>query len=137
VGKTLTKVKMWNIMDEEKIKKGRILPIEVDAQVDNGATAAAILTEQIATELNLIPVKEAWVKYANERREKKKVVIGLRMEILGRDITCDAIIEPERKMPLIGQFALEVLDLWIIENNGKLTPNPESPDMPLLELLEA
>ncbi|MDI6641450.1 MAG: hypothetical protein QME68_03955 [Elusimicrobiota bacterium] len=37
--------------------------------------------------------------------------------------------------PLLGQIVLEDLDIWIDSKNGKLMPNPESPDMPMLDEL--
>lgn len=135
MGKTFEKVKMWNFLDEERVKNHEILPIEVDAQIDNGATAAVILPKEIVDKLKLSVRRQTWVKYANETREKKDVVGGLVIEIMGRSITCDAIVEPKRKGVLVGQFALEILDLWIDSKNGKLMPNPESPDGPLLEIL--
>jgi clan AA aspartic protease len=135
MGKTIEKVKLWNILDEEKIKKGEISPIEVEAQIDNGATTAAVLPKTIAETLRLPVTRQTWVKYANEKKERKDVVRGLRVEIMGRDVTCDAVVEPDRETVLIGQFALEILDLWIDSKNGRLIPNPESPDAPMLEIL--
>lgn len=132
MGKTMEKIKIWNFLDEEKIKRGDVLPIEVEAQVDNGATSV-VLPKDIAEKLNLPVARKTWVRYANEKREKKDVVRGLVIEVLGRSTLCEAIIEPKRKTPLVGQFVLEMLDLWIDSKSGKLIPNPESPDIPLLD----
>ncbi|MBM3237233.1 hypothetical protein FJZ31_13150 [Candidatus Poribacteria bacterium] len=143
-----------NFLDEAKIKRGEVLPLEVEAQVDNGATSV-VFPKDVAERLNLAVARKTWVKYANqtfsfpkrkssiikkrrgiysiEKREQKEVVRGLVIEILGRSTICEAIVEPERKTALVGQFVLEVLDLWIDSKNGKLIPNPESPDMPLLD----
>jgi predicted aspartyl protease len=132
MGKTMQKIKIWNFLDEEKIKRGEVLPIEVEAQVDNGATSV-VLPKDIAERLNLPVARKTWVKYANEKRERKDVVRGLVIELLGRSTICEAIVEPERNTALVGQFVLEMLDLWIDSKNGELIPNPESPDMPLLD----
>jgi len=129
MGKTIEKVKLWNIFDEEKV-------IEVEAQIDNGATTV-VLPKKIAGELKLPIVRQTWVKYANDLREKKDVARGLIIEIKGRSTICEAIIEPKREEPLVGQFVLEMLDLWIDSKNGQLMPNPESPDAPMLEALLA
>ena len=135
MGKTFEKVRIWNVMDEEGVRKGIISPIEVSAQIDNGSTTV-ILTEGLAKSLNLPREDEkVWVRYANGTREQKEVAIGLRVEIMGRKTVCRAIIEPNRDSPLIGQIVLEDLDLWIDSKNGKLVPNPESPEAPMLDAL--
>lgn len=134
MGKTIVNVKMWNFLDEDKVRSGEILPIEVCAQIDNGATGV-VMPQKLAEELNLKRNGTTKVKYANERIEEKEVVLGLRIEIMGRNTECTAIIEPKRTRPLIGQIVLEALDLWIDSKNGKLIPNPESPDAPLIEIL--
>lgn len=132
MGKTMVKVKMWNILEEEKMEEGKILPLEVDSQVDNGAVRV-ILPEALAKRLRLKPMGRTKVRYADMRIAERDIVGGLVLEILGRVEVCTAIVEPERKIPLIGQIILESLDLWIDSKNGKLIPNPESPDMPLLD----
>jgi clan AA aspartic protease len=134
MGKTLTTVKMWNVMDEEDVERGKIQPLEIEAQVDTGATTP-IITPEIVKKLNLKKTGKTRVRYADERKEEREIVMGLRIAIMDRDTVCRAIVEPKRKTPLIGQIILEDLDLWIDSKNGKLIPNPESPDMPLLEEL--
>ncbi|MEA1964211.1 MAG: hypothetical protein U9O41_03675 [Candidatus Aerophobetes bacterium] len=135
MGKTVERVKMWNIFDEEKIEKGEMEPLEVEAQIDNGATAGVVLTPAIARELHLKTLRKTRVRYADVRVAERDVVGGLVIEILGRVEQCTAIVEPKRTTVLVGQFILEILDLWIDSKNGKLHPNPESPDMPLIDEL--
>lgn len=132
MGKTMVRVKMWNIFDEEKIEKNEMLPLEIESQIDNGAVRV-ILPQKVAEELKLKYLGKTKVRYADMRIAEKDVVHGLVIKILDRICTCDAIVEPKREMPLIGQIVLEDLDLWIDSKNGKLIPNPESPDMPLLD----
>lgn len=132
MGKTMVRVKMWNIFDEEKIERNEMLPLEVDVQVDNRAVRV-ILPQSIVEELKLKYLGKTKVRYADMRIAEKDVVHGLVIKILDRICTCDAIVEPKRETPLIGQIVLEDLDLWIDSKNGKLIPNPESPDMPLLD----
>lgn len=135
MSKTIEKVKLWNIFDEEKIKKGELKPIEVEAQIDSGATAGVILPSKISKKLRLIPIRRTKVRYADMRIAERDVVGGLVIEILGRVEQCTAVVEPKRTTVLVGQFILETLDLWIDSKNGKLIPNPESPDMPLIDEL--
>lgn len=134
MGKTLAKVKMWNVMDEDKVERGEVEPLEIEVQIDNGATTT-VITQEVVEKLNLKKTGKTRVRYADERRAEREIVMGLRIAIMGRDSECRAILEPKRKMPLIGQIILEDLDLWIDSKNGRLIPNPESPDMPLLDEL--
>lgn len=134
MGKTLAKVKMWNVMDEDKVERGEVEPLEIEVQIDNGATTT-VITQEVVEKLNLKKTGKTRVRYADERRAEREIVMGLRIAIMGRDSECRAILEPKRKMPLIGQIILEDLDLWIDSKNGRLISNPESPDMPLLDEL--
>ena len=132
MGRTIEKIRMWNILDEERIEKGELSPLEVEAQIDNGSVRV-VLPEAISERLGLKKISRTKVRYADMRVAERDVVGGLRIEILGRIEDCTAIVEPERTTPLIGQIVLESLDLWIDSRNGRLMPNPESPDMPLLD----
>jgi clan AA aspartic protease len=134
MGKVIEKVKLWNFLDEEKIKEGRLKPVEVEAQVDNGATTV-VLPKDLADKLNLPVVRRTKVRYADERIGEREVVRGLVVEIQERSTICEAVVEPKRKTALIGQFVLEVLDLWIDAKRNRLIPNPESPDIPLIDEL--
>jgi clan AA aspartic protease len=133
MGKIIEKVKMWNIIeDEEKVERGEEESLEIEAQIDDGATTP-IITPQIVEILKLRKSEKTRVKYANERIEEREVAISLRISIMGRNTVCRAVIEPKRELPLLGQIVLEDLDLWRDSKNGRLVPNPESPDMPLLK----
>lgn len=128
----MEKVRMWNILDAERIEKGELSPLEIDAQIDNGSVRV-VLPKEVSEKLGLRKVSKTKVRYADMRIAERDVVGGLRIEILGRIEDCTAIVEPERTTPLIGQIVLQSLDLWIDSRNGRLIPNPESPDMPLLD----
>ena len=55
---------------------------------------------------------------------------GMRIEILGRQMTCDAFVTPAGTTPLIGQIPLEGLDLIVDpgtrEVRVRLESGPES-----------
>jgi predicted aspartyl protease len=135
MGKTVAKIRMWNIFDGEKIERGELSPLEVEAQIDNGAVRV-VLPSSLAKVLRLKRMGKTRVRYADMRVAEREVVGGLVLEILGRLEETTAIVEPERSVPLIGQIVLESLDLWIDSKNGRLVPNPESPDMPLLDEIQ-
>jgi hypothetical protein len=50
-------------------------------------------------------------------------------------MTADALVLPAGATPLIGQLQLEALDLIVDPKSRELRVNPESPDMPLLDLM--
>lgn len=131
-----TRVKLWNFFDESKISSGELTPFECEGIVDTGAIQMAI-PQNIFNELKLIKSrKKVPVEYANGEIQEKEVALGLRVEIMERDTVVTAIIEPQGKEILIGMIVLEGLDLWVDSKNGKLIPNPESPDRPLYKMRE-
>lgn len=130
------KIKLWNFLDEGKIRGGEIRPHEEESIIDTGALRMAI-PERIARELKLLRAeKKAPVEYADGRIEERDVAIGLCIEVMGRETETRAIIEPNGKEILVGMLILEDLDLFIDTKNGKIIPNPESPDRPLYKMRE-
>jgi clan AA aspartic protease len=139
MGKVMTKVKLTNQQDEMLARHGllppeRVRTLEVDALVDTGATTLVIPAE-ICRTLGLREIGRRRVRYADGRRREIPWVTDLFIEILGRGMGCDALVETEGTTPLIGQIPLEGLDLVVNPKTGDLMPDPESPDAPLLDLL--
>ncbi|KJU81800.1 hypothetical protein MBAV_006007 [Candidatus Magnetobacterium bavaricum] len=60
--------------------------------------------------------------------------MGLEVNIGNRTMVTDCIIGPPLCEPLLGQIALEELDLIIDAQRKTLGPRPESPNLPLLNL---
>ena len=81
--------------------------------------------------------KRRKVRYADGRIADVRWVSGLRIDILGREMTCDALVEGARTTALIGQIPLEGLDLIVDPKSRAVRVNPASPDAPLLDLLAA
>lgn len=128
------KIKLWNFFDEERVRSGEIKPSEYEVIVDTGALRMAI-PENIANELKLIKSEKKFpVEYADGRIEEREVALGVCVEVMGRDTETRAIIEPNGNDILVGMLILEDLDLFIDTKNGKVIPNPESPDKPLYKL---
>jgi clan AA aspartic protease len=134
----MTKLKLSNSTDRDKAAEGLLPPdqvrsIEIEALVDTGATTLA-LPRDVVARLGL-PV-------AGTRRAKdaQGIVIelpwvgSLMIEILGRRMFCDALVIPEGATALIGQIPLEGLDLIVDPKSREVRVNPESPDMPILDL---
>ena len=138
MGKVVAKAKIWNFGDELKIMEGALKPeevrsIEVEGIVDSGATLLT-LPEDIVERLGLVLGGLVNVTYADKKVEKRPLAYGAMIEILGRRAETAAVVQKRGTNILIGQTVLETMDLIVDPKKGILTPRPESPDMPLIEL---
>jgi predicted aspartyl protease len=130
---------MWNFSDEVLAGYGAMQPENVrsveleEIIVDTGSTRL-VLTQEIVQRLGLPLVSEITVRYADNRTARKPVARGVAVEIMGRRGTFDAVLEANGQA-LIGMVVLEELDLWPDPQRGVLTTNPDSPDIPLYNLL--
>ena len=135
----MTKLKLANAADEENVARGLLRPedvrrAELDALVDTGATGLAIPAD-VAERLGLREIRRVEVVLADATKRVVPVVRGVSVEIVGRDMVCDAFVLPPGATPLIGQIQLEWLDLVVDPKSREVTVNPASPDVPLLDLL--
>lgn len=131
MGKVEVDVKLWNYSDE--VRGTRFEPIVCRALVDSGAVSM-VLPETLARQLKLPLCGKHRVRYADMRTAVRDTVMGLRLEVAGRSMVATAIVEPDRTQILMGQIALEELDLLIDCKQQRLIPRPESPDMPMSEI---
>ena len=129
MGKVIEKVKVTNLFDPKK-------SIEVEAVIDTGATML-VLPQNIINELNLRKMREVKVRYANSKTEIKPIYGIVTVEICGRAGEFNVLAEPEGSQPLVGQIILEQLDLIVDPSTRKVTSNPRSPEMPMVEILSA
>ncbi len=127
MGTVIEKVKLSNWPQQTK-------SVEVEAVIDTGATMLE-LPQDIVDELGLKKIREANVRYGNGKLESKSVYGGAAVQIKGRTGTFDALAEAEGAQALIGQLVLEALDLVVDPRTRTVTPNPLSPDMPMVEVL--
>ena len=79
-------------------------------------------------------VRRVDARLAHECIRVVPIVADLEIEILGREMTCDALVMPAGSTPLIGKIPLERLDLVVNPKSGELNVNPASPDVPRLDL---
>jgi len=134
MGKIITKVKLWNILDEDRVARGEVEPLEIDALVDTGATWLTI-PEEVAQALSLRRGRKVKVRLADSTVIERDTAIGVRIKIQERDATLDAIINGYETTPLVGQVVLELLDLYPDPKVQTLKGRPESPDSPIIDLL--
>ncbi len=135
----MTKVKLTNREDELLASSGLLPPervrrMEIEALVDTGATML-VLPADVCRALGVRELGRRWVRYADGRRREVPWVGDLFIEILERQMMCEALVEAEGTTPLIGQIPMEALNLLVNPKTGDLMPDPESPDAPLLDIL--
>ena len=138
MGKVMNHIKLTNAIDRDRALSGELDPGAVrsetiEALVDTGATTLAI-PEDVATRLGLRVEGFRNARMANGESVTVARVSGLHLEILGRDMTCNALVLPAGVPALVGQIPLEELDLVVDPRNRELRVNPASPDAPVLDL---
>lgn len=79
-----------------------------------------VIPSKVAKQLKLMIDGKRTVRYANGRKSVKRIALGLRLELLGRDGLYRALVESKRKNVLIGENVLEDLDFKIDPKNEKL-----------------
>jgi clan AA aspartic protease len=129
MGKVREKVKLTSLFDATKTR-------EVEAVIDTGATML-VLPQNVVDELGLRKIRDAKVKYANNKVEQKWVYGAVTIELKGRVGIFEALAEEAGSQPLVGQIVLEALDLVVDPRTRTLIPNPISPEMPMVEILMA
>ena len=139
MGRVVTKLKLKNLSDQNLASRGYlgqkdVRVLEVDALVDTGATML-VLPEDVVEALGLLPEGTRKIRYADARIADVPWVRGVCIEILGREMTCDALVVPRGATPLIGQIPLEGLDLVVDPRSREVSVNPASPDAPLMDAM--
>ena len=99
--------------------------LTVEALVDTGAVTM-VIPEDVARALGLSVLQMRTVTLADGTTREIAKVGGLRIEILGRQMLCDAYVTPAGSTPLIGQIPLEDLDLIVCATVTPLTMVPSN-----------
>jgi predicted aspartyl protease len=136
VGRFSVEIEVANYGDLELARRGLLPPDQVRREtipgvVDSGAVRL-VLPEAVVQRLGLPLGDPVPVRYADGRRGRRKVAKGVFAQILGRDGTFTAIVEPKRDTALIGAIVLEDLDLLVDCTNQRLVPR--DPSGPLSEI---
>jgi clan AA aspartic protease len=130
MGEVRTQVKLISAADEALALGGR-LPLdqvrnyETSALVATGAVSTVIPTDVVQA-LGLNATHRRVVEYADGRQEPVDVVGPLTVVIRGRRTFEEALVLGDEV--LIGQTALEKLDLHVDRANQAVIPNPAHPD---------
>jgi clan AA aspartic protease len=139
MGRVMTKLKLTNPIDMElaavgKLPKHRVRTVTVDALVDTGASTL-VLPEDVVRALGVRRRRHRErVHLADGRLREVQWTRGIEIEILGRTMTCDALVFPKGSTPLIGQIPLEQLCLLVDPRSREVRIDPDNPDG-ILEVL--
>ena len=111
----------------------RVRRIEIDALVDAGALMT-LLPQDVVEALGLPLDGNIIVTLANEERVELPRARLLSLTLSGRQWDTDCLVGPPQCEALIGQLVLERLDLIIDPVTRRVSPRPESPFLPSLNL---
>ena len=133
MGEVRARVKLTNAADEALVRRGQLAPdqvrvYETEAMVDTGAVRC-VLPPFLADRMGLARVARYMAQYADGRLEEVDLTEGFVLEIMGRRTTEEALVLGDEM--LIGQTALEKLDLFVDCQGQRLVPNPAHPDRPV------
>jgi clan AA aspartic protease len=117
MGRVTVQVNLANQEDLVLAKAGTLAPdkvrrLQVPGVVDTGASYL-VLPKKVATQLGVPSAGKATVRYADRRKATRPIVKSVEVELLGRQGTFKAIVEPNRTDVLIGAIVLEDLDLLV------------------------
>ena len=138
MGRIMQEIDLANADDEALCRRG-FLPkenvrlVKLKALVDTDATMLSI-PEELVQQLGLTLLRHATTRYADGRRESGGIYGPVTIRVLGRVEVVSVLAGHPGEPALLGQIPLEGLDLHVDPRGQRLIPNPESPDMPLVEV---
>jgi clan AA aspartic protease len=126
MGRINVEVALANNRDVQQFEVGsltaeKVRRVRLSGLVDTGASYL-VLPESVANQLGLPDLGTASVRYADQRKEIRRVVHQVEVELLGRRGTFKAVVEPARADALIGAIVLEDLDLLVDCRTQTLQP---------------
>ncbi len=133
MGEVRVKVKLSNAVDEGLVRRGelaldQVRTYEAEALVDTGAVRC-VLPPFVVDHLGLARVDRYMPEYADGRLDEVHLTEPFSVRIMGRLTAEEALVLGDEV--LIGQTALEKLDLFVDCQRGRLIPNPAHPDQPV------
>jgi clan AA aspartic protease len=136
LGAVRVHVRLTNGSDEFLVRTGQLKPEDVrsyedEALVDTGAVKS-VIPRAVMQKLGLPPIESKRVQYADGRTELVDMTGPITVWIFDRRSNEDAYVLGDEI--LIGQTALESMDLHVDCLNQRLIPNPKHPDQPVLRV---
>ena len=126
MGRVTVEIELTNHQDSVLAGHGnlaadKVRHVRVSGLVDTGASYL-VLPKSVAVQLGVPAAGKAIVRYADRRKATRNVVGDVQVDLLGRQGTFKAIVEPKRDDVLIGAIVLEDLDLLVDCRTQKLRP---------------
>ena len=104
-----------------KLSPDRIRRLTLAGWIDTGS-ARLVLPGRAVAALGLPEAGTTRVRYADQRGGVRAVVEQAQFYLLGRSMSFNAIVEPDREDALIGSLVLETLDLLVDPFYERLIP---------------
>ena len=133
VGEVRVKARLTNAVDQALARRGfinaeQVRTYEADALVDTGSVRC-VLPAHVVQRLGLQSIGRRVAEYADGRLEAVDLTEPFNLQVLDREELENAMVLGNEVM--IGQTALEKLDLFVDCVNRRLIPNPAHPDQPV------
>ena len=136
MGEVRAHVRLTNALDEMLLRRGQIKPEQVrvyDAQALVGTGAVRMMIPvHVMQQLGVAIRRQQVVEYADGRQEAVGATEPLIVDWEHRDTLLDAVVLGDEV--ILGQIALEALDVVVDCVNQRLLPNPEHPDQPVSKI---
>lgn len=144
MGEVRVEVELVNTDDEGAVRMGfksaaDVRRITRTAIADTGAVMM-MLPQDLVEALGVAILRKAVVTYADERlhgtgrKEERPVAGPITVKVAQRQAVVECVVGPPAGELLLGQIALESMDLLVDCNRQTLSPRPESPYLPMLNL---
>lgn len=136
MGEVRVRAKLRNAADEVLARTGhlpsdQVRTYEADAVVDTGAVRCVVPAHVLQT-LGLVTAGQRVAEYADGRLDVVPVTEPFSLEIMGRQEYETAMVLGDEV--LVGQTALERMDLHVDCAGQRLIPNPAHPDQPVTKV---
>ena len=133
MGEIRVRVRLTNAVDEALVRRGgldaaAVRHYDAEALVDTGAVRC-VLPPHVAHTLGLELVGERVAQYCDGRMESVGLTEPFTLEVMGREELETAMVLGDEV--IVGQTALEKLDLLADCANRRLVRNPAHPDQPV------
>ena len=136
VGRFSVQFEIANYRDLIRVEEGTLSREKVRRRTVTGlvdpSASKLVLPQSLVKELGLAMSDKINVRYADGRRTRRSQALDAHLELLGRQGTFLAIVEPKRTEALIGAIVLEELDLLVDCSQERLIPR--DPSGPLYEI---
>ena len=138
MGRITLEFSIANYDDVVLARQGGLAPDQVRrvtlrGVVDTGATRL-VLPESAVQQLGLTPSGQTTVRYADRRSATRSLVKDVSVELLGRQGTFTAVVEPGRTDALIGAIVMEDLDFLVDHDAPSQTLQPRDPHVVVSEV---